>query len=100
MEEKLAVGNHPVLYDQSLFTYRDTNRRSQAWREVAETVVGFHLFGEFISSLLVVGRVARKKSPSFRYAHLQDFFNTAVWTYRYRLSSRHSNFTLQDPVPF
>ena len=54
MEEKLimAVGNHPVLYDQSLFTYRDTNRRSQAWREVAETVVGFRLFGEFISSLL------------------------------------------------
>ena len=40
MEEKIivAVGNHPVLYDQSLFTYRDTNRRSQAWREMAETV--------------------------------------------------------------
>ena len=52
MEEKLAVGNHPVLYDQSLFTYRDTNWRSQAWREVAETVVGFRLFGEFISILL------------------------------------------------
>ena len=50
MEDKIivAVGNHPVLYDQSLFTYRDTNRRSQAsWREVAETV-----FGEFISSVL------------------------------------------------
>ncbi|XP_033988582.1 uncharacterized protein LOC117484227 [Trematomus bernacchii] len=40
MEEKIivAVGNHPGLYDQSLFTYRDTHRRSQAWREVAETV--------------------------------------------------------------
>ena len=40
MEEKLVVvvANHPVLYDQSLFTYRDTNRRNQAWREVAETV--------------------------------------------------------------
>ena len=44
MEEKLALGNHPVLYDQSLFTYRDINRRSQAWREVAETVVCFRLF--------------------------------------------------------
>ena len=41
-----------MLHDQSLFTYRDTNRRSQAWREVAETVVGFRLFGEFTSSLL------------------------------------------------
>ena len=50
MEEKLiiAVGNHPVIYD---LTYRDINRRSQAWREVAETVVCFRLFGEFISSL-------------------------------------------------
>ncbi|ROL45238.1 hypothetical protein DPX16_17849 [Anabarilius grahami] len=40
MEEKLiiAVGNHPVLYDQSLYTYLDTNRRDQAWKEVAETV--------------------------------------------------------------
>ncbi|XP_034077651.1 uncharacterized protein LOC117549674 [Gymnodraco acuticeps] len=40
MEEKIivAVGNHPGLYDQSMFTYRDTHRRNQAWREVAETV--------------------------------------------------------------
>jgi len=42
------VGNHPVLYDQSLFTYRDINRRSQAWREVAETVGET---GRFISSV-------------------------------------------------
>ncbi|KAK0134395.1 hypothetical protein N1851_030052 [Merluccius polli] len=37
MEEKLitAVGNHPILYDQSLYTYRDTNRRELAWREVS-----------------------------------------------------------------
>ena len=40
MEEKLiiAVANHPVLYDQTLFTYRGTNQRSQSWREGAETV--------------------------------------------------------------
>ncbi|RXN10844.1 transcription factor Adf-1-like protein [Labeo rohita] len=40
MEEKLiiAVGNHPVLYDQSLFMYRDSYRRDQAWKEVAEAV--------------------------------------------------------------
>ena len=24
--------------------------------------------------------LAHKKSPNFRYAHLQDFFNAAVWT--------------------
>ena len=35
MEDKLiiAVGNRPILYDQSLYTYRDTNRRDLAWRE-------------------------------------------------------------------
>ncbi|XP_034096982.1 transcription factor Adf-1-like [Gymnodraco acuticeps] len=40
MEDKLiiAVANVPVLYDCTLFTYRDLNRRNQAWREVAETV--------------------------------------------------------------
>ena len=36
----IAVVNHPVLNDRSLFIYRDTNRRSEAWREVAETVGG------------------------------------------------------------
>ena len=37
MEEKLiiAVANNPALYDQSLFSYRDLNRRAHAWREVA-----------------------------------------------------------------
>ncbi|KAK0143112.1 Transcription factor Adf-1 [Merluccius polli] len=37
MEDKLivAVGNHPILYDQSLYTYRDTNLREMAWREVS-----------------------------------------------------------------
>ena len=50
----------------------------------------FACFGEFISSLLwaFLLRMSRagdscdwliaKKSPSLRYAHLQDFFNTAV----------------------
>ena len=40
MEDKLiiAVANNPALYDQSLFSYRDLNRRAHAWREVAEAV--------------------------------------------------------------
>ena len=40
MEDKLiiAVANNPVFYDQSLYSYRDTNRRNHAWREVAEAV--------------------------------------------------------------
>ncbi|XP_041922666.1 transcription factor Adf-1-like [Alosa sapidissima] len=40
MEEKLivAVCSHPVLYDQTLFIYRDLNMQAQAWREVAEAV--------------------------------------------------------------
>ena len=40
MEDKLiiAVANNPVFYDQSLFSYRDLNRRAHAWREVAEAV--------------------------------------------------------------
>ena len=37
--------------------------------------------------------LARKKSPSFRYAHLQDFFNAAVWTVRKRLGEEVSNET-------
>ncbi|KAK0139800.1 Transcription factor Adf-1 [Merluccius polli] len=37
MEDKLiiAVGNRPILYDQSLYTYRDTNRLDLVWREVS-----------------------------------------------------------------
>ena len=37
MDEKLiiAVGNRPILYDSTLYTYRDTNRRDLAWREVS-----------------------------------------------------------------
>ncbi|XP_034091701.1 transcription factor Adf-1-like [Gymnodraco acuticeps] len=34
----VAVANHPVLFDVTLFTYRDRNQRNQAWKEVAETV--------------------------------------------------------------
>ena len=37
MEDKLiiTVGNRPILYDQSLYRYRDTNRRYLAWGEVS-----------------------------------------------------------------
>ena len=37
MEDKIiiAVGNRSILYDQSLYTYRDTNRRDLAWRELS-----------------------------------------------------------------
>ena len=40
LEDKLiiAVANNPVLYDQSLFSYRDLIRRAHAWRDVAEAV--------------------------------------------------------------
>ena len=57
MEEKLiiAVANHPVLYDQSLLTYRDTTggtRHGGRWQRQWVKLVGFRLFGDFISSLL------------------------------------------------
>ncbi|CAL8300659.1 unnamed protein product [Boreogadus saida] len=44
MEDKLiiAVGSRPILYDQSMYTYRDTTLKDRAWQdvslEVGETV--------------------------------------------------------------
>ncbi|CAL8362336.1 unnamed protein product [Arctogadus glacialis] len=37
MEEKLiiAVGSRPILYDQSLYTYRDTTLKDRAWQDVS-----------------------------------------------------------------
>ena len=78
MEDKIivAVGNHPVLYDQSLFTYRDTNRRSQAWREVAETVG--HT-GRFISSVLPLnGQLAGRDSVFSQHAMLHKIAVTLM----------------------
>ena len=42
MEERLilAVANNPLPYAQSLYSYRDTNQRNHASREVAEAVGG------------------------------------------------------------
>ena len=40
MEEKLivCVAGYPVLYDTSLYSYRDVNIKNDAWRKVAEIV--------------------------------------------------------------
>ena len=42
MEEKLivCVSAHPIglLYNTSLFDYRDVNKKNDAWRRVAEVV--------------------------------------------------------------
>ena len=40
MEEKLiiAVSSFPVLYDASLFVYRDNQKNNDAWRKVADLV--------------------------------------------------------------
>ena len=37
MEDKLiiAVGSRPILYDQSLYTYRDTTLKDRAWQDVS-----------------------------------------------------------------
>ena len=36
MEDKLiiAVGSRPILYDQSMFTYRDIRLKNRAWQDV------------------------------------------------------------------
>ena len=40
MEEQLivCVSSYPVLYDTSMFDYRDINKKNDAWRRVAEVV--------------------------------------------------------------
>ena len=40
MEEQLivCVSAHPVLYDTSLFDYRDVNKKNDAWCRVSEVV--------------------------------------------------------------
>uniref|UniRef100_A0A3B1IUG3 MADF domain-containing protein n=1 Tax=Astyanax mexicanus TaxID=7994 RepID=A0A3B1IUG3_ASTMX len=40
MEERLiiAVSGFPVLYDVSLFAYRDLNKKNDAWKKVSEIV--------------------------------------------------------------
>ena len=40
MEEQLivCVSAHPILYNTSLFDYRDVNKKNDAWRRVAEVV--------------------------------------------------------------
>ena len=37
MEDKLiiAVGSRPILYDQSMYTYRDTTLKDRAWQNVS-----------------------------------------------------------------
>ena len=56
MEEKLivAVSSFPVLYDTSLYSYRDTTMKTDAWSKVAE-VVGVP--GRFNSNKTVCVRV-------------------------------------------
>ena len=38
MEEKLiaCVAAYPVLYDTSLYLYRDINKKNETWRRVAD----------------------------------------------------------------
>ena len=34
----VAVAAYPVLYDTSLYSYRNVNKKNDAWRKVAEAV--------------------------------------------------------------
>ena len=40
MEEKLiiCVAVYPVLYDMSLYLYKDINKKNEAWHRVADIV--------------------------------------------------------------
>ena len=61
MEEKLiiAVSAHPVLYDTSLFVYRDVLKKNTAWKKVSE-IVG--IAGGFI--LMLCNFMLKRKGNS------------------------------------
>ena len=56
MEEKLiaCVAAYPVLYDTSLYLYKDINKKNEAWRRVADVVGAPGVFFVLFQSLVTL----------------------------------------------
>ena len=84
-EWRTQLGDQGALKSDA-HSWETSGSSSPVWGVYIQFTSGF--FALYVGGFmwLVVGRVARKKSPSFRYAHLQDVFNAAVWTLRDSMS--------------